>query len=488
MRLYCGIFSWESTDLYNALKLIEKNKKHSAGITTLEIIISLAIVAVVVPAVMALVFSGQVMVVSGSLQRQALGFTEYYLKDNHFSAKDQFLQLDSTTALVDDIQQSVGYLDLSSYAKLAAVKSSLGRVLGIEQYVEIKQLFVDLDNFSPTETCSLQFVKDWSQPEVSGTFDMVTFGPAVGLDVANGKMYVVVNPGVASAPDLVIADITNPKNINVIASLNTGPGLEDIVAVENYLYTANTSSNSHFQIIDIHNSANPVVIKNFKINGITSGGMGHKIFYYSNKIYLGLTKAGGAGELHIIDVTNPTVPIWQGQFEFDTMVNDLFVSNNWAFVSTPEKELRVLDITDPANIIEMGSGFTAPAVANHPGKSLYVLGKKVLVGRSLAGFDSAGQNELYSLGTSDFISGFNEISSLDADYSVRDMLFRSNKVFVTGNGHGKEFEVYNLSPDFRLAYFSSLALPDSGTVFDCEGENFFVALESVPAIIVVGGQ
>ena len=118
-------------------------------------------------------------------------------------------------------------------------------------------------------------------------------------------------------------------------SVSTG-GFRYIVRDGNYAYTV-----SPFRVINVSDPLNPSVVST--LNTV----YGYRLFKSGDYIYIADRTSG----LYIVDVSNPSNPQEKGSIDLgDNDFNDVYVSGNYAFVTTDLSEnLIILDISDKNN-------------------------------------------------------------------------------------------------------------------------------------------
>ncbi len=215
--------------------------------------------------------------------------------------------------------------------------------------------------------------------------------------------------------------------------------------------------------------------------GVSGGtGIGKSLYYFNRKVLVGLAKTTGP-ELHIYDVSNPISPVWQGSFETNTSVNDIYVNTNTAYLTLAEgKQLLVLNITDPAHPVELGS-FTPAGAFSQSGQSAAVLGNNAVLGRA-AGLPAAGYKELIALDLTNPSAPISQ-TEFDANLSFYSLFIRGGLLFAAANDASGEFKIYNLNNNLSLVGSAN----SSGQIvaLDCEDEVFYAAQSGQPQLQII---
>lgn len=352
-------------------------------------------------------------------------------------------------------------------------------VSGKENFVE-KDIFgiqTDYKNAASADTCSLYFYGDLTRPIIKTRFTLPADNSATALDVLNEKIYLTTNSSTQSKEDFFILDAVNKNNLVKLSAVNTGPGLASVVVVGSYAFAANTSVNGQLQVINIINPSLPVVMKNLKLE---NAGIGNTVFYYNKKIFLGLEISSGP-ELFVIDVQNPLAPFVLGSYEIGNTVNRIYIHENTAYVLSPsQQQLKILDITNPAQISSLGSQ-SFSGWQTQSAMSFSKFGELAVLGRAVGGVNNVLNHEIFKINLSNIASSSLVISK-DLNASARDVFVRDGVVFLATNHLTKKFWLLNLE-DFSEKAF--LNLNSSVVSMDCEDDYFFLAEEGQGGVEVV---
>lgn len=323
---------------------------------------------------------------------------------------------------------------------------------------------------------------NWRNPMTLGSVDLGPGNSANDIDVLNKIVFLAVEASDSKKPDFYIVDATNGQNPVIRSTLNTGPGLNALDVAFNYAYAANKSVDGQLQIIDVSNLSSPSLITTFKLPGVSgSGAVGNSIFYHNKKIYIGTKKATGP-EFFVIDATNPSSPIFLGSKEINANVNKIIVKENLAYIATSDQqELKVLNVSDPANIIQIG-GFDADG-ESEDGKSISIDSSKLYLGR-LVGGNHTNHHELYIL---DIASTTNilGLGSKDIAADINGIIGRDNFVFLATGDSNKEFQVFDASNPANITLWSSFNFPQIATGIDFEDNTVYISIRSNDAFRII---
>lgn len=171
-----------------------------------------------------------------------------------------------------------------------------------------------------------------------------------------------------------VAPLGLPPNWQPVIYGQIGGFSEAIAAADHYVYVG---IGTRLVIFDVADPANPVVVGRTPVltERLTT------IALSGTFAYLGMP-----GQLLIYDVRDPARPTFAGAYAAPLTVDDLALAGPYAYVATYDDGLRVLDVSDPRAIREIG--WLAPAdtqffALNVAGSYVYVTGFKSLFGYGL---------------------------------------------------------------------------------------------------------
>jgi hypothetical protein len=254
---------------------------------------------------------------------------------------------------------------------------------------------------------------------------------------------------------------------------------------------------SQLQIIDwngIGSSSAPYMRSLLKLATSTasfasgSGGQsaGKSITYSNGFIYLGLQKTSSVqgNEFNIIDVHNPDSPVWLSGFHIGRTVNHIEIQNGYAYLATddPTRELVILDIHNPLQIMLVGS-YDAPGPSNYGyGEAVSIASTTVLLGRSYA----PGQSQLTELTASPpqapIVIGRASMNVSTDTSSIESIQIESSLAFVLTS---LAIEIWKVAPNSSLnasttfSLLNSIPLPNASSVTNaslaCHNKSIYVA-------------
>ncbi|MEE9269627.1 MAG: FlgD immunoglobulin-like domain containing protein [Candidatus Krumholzibacteria bacterium] len=205
-------------------------------------------------------------------------------------------------------------------------------------------------------------------------------------------------------------------------------------------------------------STSPRLSSNVNLIRAVEGGSFKEIAVAGDVVYAGLWRF-----LVTIDVSNKSNPtrISNLLFPYDTQIADIVLAGNYAYVADADSGLRVIDISDPANLIEVGAATGGDVM------SVAVSGSHAYVARGRDGFGV--------LDISDPTNPFEVGSVATAGWPWR-VVVQGNYAYVWDASDG-ELEVFNVadpsSPYLEGSWNSPTSLRDLG--MDVSGSYVYIA-------------
>lgn len=247
-----------------------------------------------------------------------------------------------------------------------------------------------------------------------------------------------------------IIDISNPNNPVIRAQ---GPALDRgnfLFLQGHYLYSANvTTSNggSTFQINDIMPNQQ-FQIK--KLGSIDYGTNGQSIFVQGKYAYLVMSASATSSEFQIIDVSDPNNPVQIGSgIEFGVNVNKVYVSGKYAYVvtsaNTSGNEFQIIDISNPSSPVVVG-GYEN---SNNDMNGLFVSGKYAYIGdstnRQLKVLNISNPTAPFLVGATGNLGGNISQINVVGKYAYVGQSSGVTSPFPAANPNGYHFMVFDIS-------------------------------------------
>ncbi len=463
-------------------------------------------------AIILVVFGNQRVALDNQLNNSGIDKIGQLIESTKASASINFNSLVNISKTDDIFKESVTLTDINqcrkdAIASISWTADSRSQIVQLNTSITNPQIAIALGgDCGPGPSTS-----DWMPLECSNnaaTFDFTPGGlTGTGIDFINrgSKSYTILtsSKGSLAKDDFWIVNVTNRTSPTLVSSLNTGPGLNDVDAFGNYAFAANDDTTRQLQVFDITNLNAPALIASRSLPGVSKTGLspqGRKVFYYNKRVYIGINYNGlsGGNEFHIFDVNNPANPTFLGSYNVNHNIYDIIVRNELiggatktiaylalSATTTTDPELMILDVTNPASITVLGSGFNAPG-ANQYGTALYALGNKLYFGRQRG----TGINyDFYVLNISN-PSSITVLSSillgLKSGTEVRGIIVSSGYAFIATSDSGSPaFQIWNVKNPSSISKVTSCNYPQQPTGLDFDGINLYVANESNEGLRII---
>ena len=314
--------------------------------------------------------------------------------------------------------------------------------------------------------------------------------PLTDLIVRDGIAYVSADSSVSSDPDLLIANIYDPKHPMILSSLNTGPGISAIALSGNHIFAAADSAAAELHVIRLNSLTSPVLAKRYRLplpQASSSPSVGVSIFYDRNTIYLGTDKWDGQ-EFSAIDVTSPEAPVQVGSFEAGSKVNGIFVRNGVAYVAdSDQSQLRVLDVSD-RTAPRMLYSFSPSGWQRQAGESVSSFEDAPIFGRTSGGYDITTDYELFSWPPIPSLPAASVPTSSapffrDVPGGVYGVVADRRRVYAATRTVGQEFSVYDRPLGSSTAAYYQL--PVAPQTITCDEDHLYILSHTAPVIYEV---
>lgn len=202
------------------------------------------------------------------------------------------------------------------------------------------------------------------------------------------RFAVLTSESSGSSATVWAVDVTNPEAPSIVGSYDTGADMFAVTAVKiddvSYAFAVGATSTVQGQLRVFGISDDGGL--NFLTSGALEGASGSfpagvSAYYYDGFVYVG-TKETAGPELHVFDVTAlPGAIEYEGNFAVNRNVNDIIVRDGLAYLANgpgiSDDSLRIYDVSDPSSISQLSS-FTV----NHAqqGTSISILGDELYFG------------------------------------------------------------------------------------------------------------
>lgn len=449
------------------------------GQSVIEVLVALALLAIGLIAAIIVVFGGQSLSIDTRQNQKAIAIARENLEFAEDEARQDFHGIAYSSSTDGIFLKEIIVEPVSSDMTKIVSRVSWQIDPLRTQKIELTTLVTNwkLEQATGGDTGGDPPFGDWRNPQTLGSVDLGPGNQATDIDVVNKIVFLSAEASAPAKPDFFVVDATNGQSPFIVSSINTGSSLNALDVTGTHAYLANRDVNAQLQVVDVANIASPLLVASLKLPGVSgTGGIGHSIFYYNSRVYVGTKKATGP-EFHIIDVSNPTNPISLGSREIGYDVNFIHVNGTTAYIATSDdvQELKILNVSDPALISQIGF-YNAPG--SEDAISVYFSESKLYLGRV-----DASANELYIL---DITSSTPQLlGSQNFSTDITGIIARDFLGFFGTTDSNKEFQVWNVSSSASLEFWSGFNFPQVATGLDYEDNLVYVAVRSNDALRII---
>ncbi len=303
----------------------------------------------------------------------------------------------------------------------------------------------------------------------------------------------------------------------IIGELNIGPGLNDIDVVKNfddsgknYAFAANASKSQQFVVIDVSDPTNPSLVALRSLPGVNPSGsypQGRSVFFHNSLVYVGTGETAGP-EFHIFDVSDPTNPQWLDSIYVNRNINEIVVRDGLAYLATGpgasfNNPFKIFDVnpSSPTYLKGVGS-FTAGSTTGN-GRGLYVLGNKAYLGLERNSgddfyiLDISDPSNIVELGSKDFDDGIcNEYNPTNGNTTPGQKCLGPNTeitgikvvgkfAFLSTSYQTGGFQVWNIQDPANIQNCSMLNYSEKVADMDYEDNLVYLANQSQNALRII---
>ena len=317
---------------------------------------------------------------------------------------------------------------------------------------------------------------NWQNPQSLGSADVGSGNQATDIDVVDKIVYISTAASSKSKPDIHAFDVLNPAMPILMDNIEVNAyAVESIDWNGNYVYGASTGVIPDLKIVEAANPNNLLFTGEYNVITFVNA---LSVFKDNQTVYLGTQKTSWNGELFSIDASNPGNPSQLDVYEANADANDIFVKDDLLYLPTSNdnKELIVLDVSNPSNLTEVGFLNLSGGV---DAKSIFVMSPDrvfVGVGNSLYVVDATNPAAMTVLG------------QIDAGGSVNDIYAVGYMAFLATSNSNSEFQVINITDPQNPVLWSSLNFPQVATGVDYEDNVVYVSVRSNDGLRIITSQ
>ena len=190
-------------------------------------------------------------------------------------------------------------------------------------------------------------IKNPAQPVEEGFYE--TFSATTDMDRAGDYGYITeLDDG------MLVLDLSNISHPTLVAQYNSPGNAVALEVVDNLAYIAD--GDGGLRIADVSDPLNPT-----EVGAYDSLNYAQEVCISGNYAYVVDNIINQPDWIRAFDISNPANPISMGGILMQSDIYALDASGNYLYAAATDKGMRVLDISDPANLVEAGY-FLAPKV------------------------------------------------------------------------------------------------------------------------------
>ncbi len=346
-----------------------------------------------------------------------------------------------------------------------------------------------LEGLSNVQLCGSQPVPelliggDWSNPRTLGSINLGPGSTPTALVVKNGIVYMSSVASSADKHDFFVVDATNGDNPVIASSIQTGPGLNDVSVTGNFAFLANQDSANHLQIANISDPNDPYLIHEYRLSGNTAQALA--VASTGTLVLVG-TASNSGHELYVVNVANITSPIVMADFEVGSSINNIYIKDDKAYISTSHnsKEVIVLDFSNPANPAIVAN-IDAPYSNDALGVYVNPQDSRLYVSRKVSTASNSPEVLVYDVQNpaSPVLVGSMEYGNdVYSAYGADDLMFMASAY------SSQEFRIYNAVNPLALIYWTGLNFPQVAVDMVLENNVIYTAVRSNDALRIITSQ
>lgn len=273
---------------------------------------------------------------------------------------------------------------------------------------------------------------------------------ATGLEVyVSGNYAYMTKSGTSYFSIIDITDTANPVLVGSCArtSCYLSGTLNSVIVQGDYAYIASSNNSGELYVINISNKAQPTLV--YTYNGSGSGD-GQTLWISDNRLYM--VRSSGDWELGIFSLSNPAQPTLLGSLNIESTCIGIDVVGNYAYLACSDnsREFQVVDVSNPSSL-SLTKRYVLNLSASDDGYAIDVIGNTAYLGRS--------NGYIYSIDiTNPLVPTL--ISSYDFDGAVYRIDHPDDTTLVAvGNNSSREIQFVNVTDPSAMSNLSYLNVP-----------------------------
>lgn len=224
------------------------------------------------------------------------------------------------------------------------VRSTLNLTSSNQNNIAVQGDYVYLASANTSHEVLVINVANPDAPFIASDYNMTGNTDANGVYIVGSRLYVTRDAG--SDKEFYVFDVTDPNDLELLGSFETGVTSVDVIVMGDYAYVATTADTQELIILNVSNPAAITKAAGYNIANSTTDA--RSITAHDNLVYLGMEN----GSLHIFDVTNASSPQLVGVYTTSGSINDIFFLSDPSclFLATTNQSLGfvVVSVSNPA--------------------------------------------------------------------------------------------------------------------------------------------
>jgi len=277
----------------------------------------------------------------------------------------------------------------------------------------------------------VSLIGDWSKPIQETSINISGNNDGSKIQVQGNYAYIIINGG---NPNFLIIDVSNSESPSVVGSLDLNGTPTNIAVSGDYAYLSNDDNNEELQIIDISIKSSPSVVRTYNAPGNANA---NGVYVSGTTVYL-VRASSAQNEFLVINVAIPASPALLGSLDLSANGNEVVVSGNFAYVASGDnsQELKVINIMIPASPTPAGS-LNLPS--NTDATTIALAGSTVFIGQG---------STFYTINVTTPRSPI-QLGSFNVSGTLNDIALNlgnaNTYVFIATSANSLEFQVINVS-------------------------------------------
>lgn len=319
--------------------------------------------------------------------------------------------------------------------------------------------FDDTENVNsvspPPDNCALELLLVEGQSPFFASVDVGDHGKDVVVD--GDYAYLITGK---AQEGLVIADISDPSNLEVLSELDIGGKGRYVTKNGNHLYIGVETSSKGLAVVNVTDPQNPSLIAQKNL-----GGYGNQPVVSGSTLYMGVEKSSNSFVSY--NISDPASPSLLGQINVGAATNAVHILDHYAVIGIESSGsgLRIIDILTPGSMSQVSS-FNAGAEVN-----------AIEINSSIAYLGLAStSNSLKVVNLSDLLSP-SLVTSVDVNGEIQDLKAEGNYLYAPTGETNYSLPALNITNPLAPYIVFYADITGKGTGVDTTEDNVFVSID-----------